>query len=268
MVDNVFDDDEEIIDLTDLLEEGSPPEKTKRTEESRTTMHEPESFDLGREISMEDDVSVEEIDHLADGLDVEVSLTTGEEAALGEFDEPLEASRPNEGDRLSGDDAALDLDDSFRHVDSPEPAAVEEEIILEVEGQEPSWEEAESFSVDTEDIFARDETAEDRDLRVEDSSGPLAAPAEPTDTYEPAPAPSDEVHPKAQQPSEVAFEPRQEIDLEQLSGAVPELLEGIMRPLMQELVAQIVTTTRELLPGIVERVIQEEINKLKRLDIS
>ena len=63
MEDKIF-DDEDIIDLTDLLEEGQPPgerEEPGDQKNAAVSMNEPDSFDLGKEISMEYDVSVDEI---------------------------------------------------------------------------------------------------------------------------------------------------------------------------------------------------------------
>jgi hypothetical protein len=54
--------------------------------------------------------------------------------------------------------------------------------------------------------------------------------------------------------------------LGELKREVPAMLEGVVKPLMVELVREMVTATREQLPGIVEKVIREEIEKLKKLD--
>ena len=52
--------DEEIIDLTDLMEEGEPAKKQPSAEVQGTEkpkVREPETFDLGQEISKDDELS-------------------------------------------------------------------------------------------------------------------------------------------------------------------------------------------------------------------
>ena len=46
---------------------------------------------------------------------------------------------------------------------------------------------------------------------------------------------------------------------------MPAMMEGIVRPVVQELLQEITASTREALPGIVEKVIREEIERLKKL---
>jgi hypothetical protein len=47
---------------------------------------------------------------------------------------------------------------------------------------------------------------------------------------------------------------------------IPAMIEGIIKPVMGELVREVIKATRDILPGIVEKVIREEIEKLKKLD--
>lgn len=100
MEDKILDDDD-IIDLTDLLEEGEPKgRKAKKEAEppARIPLNEPDSFDLGKEISMEYDVSVEEIEQGGESLDIDASLSSGEEIALspesGEGEEIVLSQEP------------------------------------------------------------------------------------------------------------------------------------------------------------------------------
>ena len=44
------------------------------------------------------------------------------------------------------------------------------------------------------------------------------------------------------------------------------MIEGVVRQFMAELVKEIILVSRDQLPGIVEKVIREEIDKLKKLD--
>jgi len=203
-------DDEEIIDLTDLLEEGEipledggelPPEEDKTDVSS--IAQEPETFDLGKEITMEDDVSVEEIESVNNDFDIEVSLSTGEEAALTEEGPKEEA-------------------------ESKVDAGSEEEI-----------KEEEVFSEDTaqvpEDVIPEGEPAIQSEVETDEGMEPGIVGAEP------------------------------EVNIDDIKKDIPVMLEGIVRPIMGELIRELITATREMLPGIVEKVIREEIEKLKKV---
>ncbi|MCD6280217.1 MAG: hypothetical protein J7J85_01240 [Deltaproteobacteria bacterium] len=203
-------DDEEIIDLTDLLEEGEipledggelPPEEDKTDVSS--IAQEPETFDLGKEITMEDDVSVEEIESVNNDFDIEVSLSTGEEAALTEEGPKEEA-------------------------ESKVDAGSEEEI-----------KEEEVFSEDTaqvpEDVIPEGEPAVQSEVETDEGMEPGIVGAEP------------------------------EVNIDDIKKDIPVMLEGIARPIMGELIRELITATREMLPGIVEKVIREEIEKLKKV---
>jgi len=203
-------DDEEIIDLTDLLEEGEipledggelPPEEDKTDVSS--IAQEPETFDLGKEITMEDDVSVEEIESVNNDFDIEVSLSTGEEAALTEEGPKEEA-------------------------ESKVDAGSEEEI-----------KEEEVFSEDTaqvpEDVIPEGEPAVQSEVETDEGMEPGIVGAEP------------------------------EVNIDDIKKDIPVMLEGIVRPIMGELIRELITATREMLPGIVEKVIREEIEKLKKV---
>jgi len=203
-------DDEEIIDLTDLLEEGEipledggelPPEEDKTDVSS--IAQEPETFDLGKEITMEDDVSVEEIESVNNDFDIEVSLSTGEEAALTEEGPKEEA-------------------------ESKVDAGSEEEI-----------KEEEVFSEDTaqvpEDVIPEGEPAVQSEVETDEGMEPEIVGAEP------------------------------EVNIDDIKKDIPVMLEGIVRPIMGELIRELITATREMLPGIVEKVIREEIEKLKKV---
>ena len=102
MADKMLDDDD-IIDLTDLLEEGDTSKKSKGKKEGgagpRQQANEPDSFDLGKEISMEYDVSVEEIEHGGETVDIDASLSPNEEIALTE---EKETDRSRRDDRRYG----------------------------------------------------------------------------------------------------------------------------------------------------------------------
>jgi len=53
--------DDEIIDLTDLMEEGEPTKKRAAGQAAieKTPLREPESFDLGKEISLDDEIALD-----------------------------------------------------------------------------------------------------------------------------------------------------------------------------------------------------------------
>lgn len=210
MNDTIMKEDEEIIDLTDLLEEGEipvedggdlPPEEDKTDVSS--IAQEPETFDLGKEITMEDDVSVEEIESVNNDFDIEVSLSTGEEAALTEEGPKEEAeAKVNAGS---------------------EEEIKEEEVFSEDTAQVP------------EDVIPEGEPAVQSEVKTDEGMETGIVGAEP------------------------------EINLDDIKKDIPVMLEGIVRPIMGELIRELITATREMLPGIVEKVIREEIEKLKKV---
>jgi hypothetical protein len=53
---------------------------------------------------------------------------------------------------------------------------------------------------------------------------------------------------------------------EYLKKGLPEMVESIARPIISELVNEIVASVKGDLPGIIEKVIREEIEKLKKID--
>ncbi|MFY9397476.1 MAG: hypothetical protein WAR22_03845, partial [Desulfomonilia bacterium] len=121
MNDKILDDDD-IIDLTDLLEEGdAKPAKEKKAEGSpmRNLASEPDSFDLGKEISMEYDVSVEEIESDGATLDIDAALSSGEEIALSSNEE-------NSGEFTVSDDGRAEA--GFEFDDAASPAEPERDV--------------------------------------------------------------------------------------------------------------------------------------------
>ncbi len=57
-----------------------------------------------------------------------------------------------------------------------------------------------------------------------------------------------------------------EVARESLMKDIPEMVESIARPVIMELLNEIVTSVKKDLPGIIEKVIREEIEKLKKID--
>jgi cell pole-organizing protein PopZ len=53
---------------------------------------------------------------------------------------------------------------------------------------------------------------------------------------------------------------------ESLAKDIPQMVESIARPVITELVNEIVASVKKDLPGIIEKVIREEIEKLKKID--
>ncbi|MGC9324490.1 MAG: hypothetical protein ACP5G0_07040 [Desulfomonilia bacterium] len=229
--------DDDIIDLTDLLEEGKAPEEpVKEQQHFPRKVTEPDSFDLGKEISMDYDVSVDELEQDAEKIDVDVKLSSNEEAALSP--ETREA----------------------QEMPQEEPSPEEEKVDLSVlEGretaaqaeQEPSGEEPmeHAAAADHEKMEIIRETAKELLPHGEGSE---------------------------EEPSEISVAPEQveaakrdlvfDQALEELKTQMPEILRQTINPLIAELVKEIMATTREQLPDIVEKVIREEIAKLKKLD--
>lgn len=241
MEDKILDDDD-IIDLTDLLEEGEPKGgKAKKEAEppAGTLLNEPDSFDLGKEISMEYDVSVEEIEQGGESLDIDAGLSSGEEIALSpESEEGEEIVLPQE----PGGDIEFDFGDS-----EPKGKKSREAFIQEDPEGVPVQDAGKAALEMDEDLFAAADTGvEERpaqdaghDILREFSEDAKAAKVQ------------------GSVPEDVLGDLRQEI---------PGMLEEMARPIMSELVRELVMTTREQLPGIIEKVIREEIEKLKKLD--
>ena len=55
--------------------------------------------------------------------------------------------------------------------------------------------------------------------------------------------------------------------VDELKAEMPALLESMVRPLIGEMVKEMMNVAKEQLPGVVEKVIQEEIEKLKKIDV-
>lgn len=271
MEDKIFDDDD-IIDLTDLLEEGEPSKKDKAMYEDATDLkahvNEPDSFDLGKEISMEYEVSVEEIDHGGEGLDMDVSLSSNEKVVLaGERDG--EEAMPEPG---------FVFDDDLPPASGPADLAAEEDDTLPEETQDDTYvisEEEERGELDlggpeaSETVFEEDKPLEPS-LEVEEFSGlegELETPARQEEAPEIDPYEDEAEAAAEKEPARDMIPPRvSEESLAGLRREMPVMLESIVRPLMAELVREMISATREQLPGIVEKVIREEIEKLKKLD--
>ncbi len=273
MEDKILDDDD-IIDLTDLLEEGEPKRgNTKKEAEppARTPSHEPDSFDLGKEISMEYDVSVEEIEQGGGSLDMDAGLSSGEEIALsqegGEGEEIVLSQEPEgeiefdfgdtgPGEKKSGGAPSQEKPEEISVEEPGEPALeMDEDLSAAADSgveEQPVERPAEDAGGDTLREFPEDTGAEEP-LSVEDEPADQAA-EEIGEKNDPAPVPGEA---RGAVPEDVLGDLRQEI---------PGMLEEMVRPIMSELVRELVMTTREQLPGIIEKVIREEIEKLKKLD--
>lgn len=268
MEDKILDDDD-IIDLTDLLEEGQPPQDKKISDVgggSPANANEPDSFDLGKEISMEYDVSVEEIEHGDENLDIDVSLSSNEEEALthekAQEDDAIQLE--DTGESL---ESALDDDASLEGID----LTVDEQEIVTLDDKE------DTFSVSEQDLEAGSGTSElDMPVQEEVSAQDSSSAGQEEGMFDMGEALTDEPDrivaedkgEELQAEAETQELPRMNSDevIRELSKEIPNILEGVVRPLMAELVKEIITVSREQLPGIVEKVIREEIGKLKKLD--
>ena len=249
---NLLEDD--IIDLTDLLEEGSPPKKPQQADTRKRVVNEPDSFDLGKEISMDYDVSIEEIENdstvLANDTPLDFDKKPGKQPKLEEdmsdlLKEPL-GSIESEID--------LAMQDKFEEVSL---TAKEEEVLLSETPAE------EMPSIKTEEAAALNEefpAPPEEPVRVQEVSIPASTPSP---IQEP---PSVQVEiPKVGIPIDMPTEAILEAVITEFRKEMPALLEGIVRPVVKELIQEIISSTREVIPGIVEKVIREEIEKLKKL---
>lgn len=271
MADKILDDDD-IIDLTDLLEEGAPKKKEKEKKGGPSTpANEPDSFDLGKEISMEYEVSVEEIEQGSEGLDIDASLSSHEEVALTQ-----EKVEEESAHALGKTEEAL-FDDTgekgTEKIDLPDDDA--EPLLGKEEDNVKAGSETESVGIfDTVPEKAVGKEAEEpisevvpiiESIEVSDAlESTIKVPEGVTNIMQNGKEPEGELSPvlaqnfvRPQMTEDILGELRQE---------VPAMLEGIAKPLISELVKEMVTATREQLPGIVEKVIREEIEKLKKLD--
>lgn len=274
MADKMLDDDD-IIDLTDLLEEGDTSKKNQGKKEgsarSRSLANEPDSFDLGKEISMEYDVSVEEIEHGGEAVDIDASLSANEEIALTE--EKEEASLMPEdtagGSELDLDEAAtkiLEEDAIPSDKLDPSPGGSQEDsygIPDENVEKELEISDVEGAAIEIEEVAAEPDPVKE-DLGVFDGEEMILE--------DPKPAPAGirsmeiDMAVDAGPFQEEASSGISAEDLAELRQEIPGLVEAVVTPLISELVKEIIAATREQLPGIVEKVIREEIDKLKKLD--
>lgn len=280
MNDKILDDDD-IIDLTDLLEEGDAnPGKEKKAEgpSARTPANEPDSFDLGREISMEYDVSVEEIESEGEGLDMNADLSSGEEMALS----PEEGGGPELAVSDDGHgEVTFDFDDaSPARAPEPEvqPAGSEpvlsgsdeaETFVIDEEGDLGDEVQADAPGETVEELLMEDVSLDFSDERVSESAPDSRYEEETPDagTGDEEAIPEDEDGlPAGDVPMEQAGTAFPAEALDDLRQEIPAMLESVLRPLVSELVRETIASTREQLPGIIERVIREEIEKLKKLD--
>ncbi|MBN1635517.1 MAG: hypothetical protein JW920_03350, partial [Deltaproteobacteria bacterium] len=203
MVDNTIEEDDVIIDLTDLLEEG---ESFKKDAENldifqhTRTKNEPDTFDLGKEISMEDDVQADDIDNADERLDIDAFLSSNEEDALAE-EKPLDFS----SSLFEEDLKETDLSDS--------PAEVETE-------------EAET---DFTDIFEQENLDLSGDIETEELPEDSIGFAEELIHTEKAGA-FDQVSVQ-----NYASEPQKDAALDGLHQEIPAMLEDVARPLIAEL---------------------------------
>jgi cell pole-organizing protein PopZ len=255
--------EDEIIDLTDLLEEGKAPSKIQQGVAQRKRVNEPDSFDLGKEISMEYDVSVEEIEHDAEAISMDKSPSLGEETL--------------DRDKLKNDVPDLSKESSLR--------GIETEIDMAIEDKE-KYEEV-SLTSNEQEMLLKEGPAEESHALIEEKASPIEpeSKASPEETRQAEAIPEPVTHmPEAARdetsrglggtegynaPSfnvgSIPTEAITEALKSEIKKDMPTLLEGIIRPLVKELLQDIIASTRDALPPIVEKVIREEIEKLKKL---
>lgn len=250
---NLLEDD--IIDLTDLLEEGSPPKKTDQEPVRKKVVAEPDSFDLGKEISMDFDVSIEEIEQEGPALADELHREREEIPQDRPVTEEIVEVRPKESLR----DIEAEIDMAMQETIEEVTLTKNEEEVLLSEGpveEIPSPPE-EVHSPPVEEPQAHVE-------EIEQVSWDEPAPEPPSHPVrEPLGAPVE--MPQAVVSPAVPPEAIVEAVVSEFRRDMPALLEGIVRPVVQELLQEIISSTREALPGIVEKVIREEIERLKKL---
>lgn len=272
MEDKILDDDD-IIDLTDLLEEGEPKKKEREKKTgSPSHANEPDSFDLGKEISMEYEVSVEEIEQGSEGIDIDASLSSNEEVALtrekeggedtlkaGETGETIFDDNRERGmveADLSGDGSS----EAILQEDEKSVCAGSEKDVVDILEAVPEKTEGKAAGEPIQESVA--EVGSVMELIAEK---PVIE--EPKDVSNIIPGGKEPgAGLSSESVRELVLPQMTEKVIDELKNEVPAMLEGIVKPLIAELVKEMVVATREHLPGIVEKVIREEIEKLKKLD--
>ncbi len=246
--------EDDIIDLTDLLEEGSPPKKPQQADIRKKVVNEPDSFDLGKEISMDYDVSIEEIENnstvRAHDTPLDFDKKPGKQPKTDDILDDL-LKEP-----LGGIESEIDLamKDKLEEVSL---TAKEEEVLLS-EGlveEIPSIKKEEAAALNEEFPAPPIEP-----VRLQEVPIPMSMPSpmqEPPSAYEEMP--------KIGIPADMPTEAILDAVITEFRKEMPALLEGILRPVVKELFKEIISSTREVIPGIVEKVIHEEIEKLKKL---
>lgn len=265
MKDKILDDDD-IIDLTDLLEEGDPKQGKEKKDTGapvRPPAREPDSFDLGKEISMEYDVSVEEIEHGPEKLDIDASLSSNEEVALS-------TGKEDSGEIVLSEEPAGEVEFDFGDAGTTGREKAEESL------HDFRTEKVEAASGEQASDAAFDFDAGD-EIRLERGAGNDPA-LEHAGEFEPAPHSLEEQEPVHHMAGQgISGEIDREAAgpagghlaadaLDEAKKEIPAMLEGIVRPIITEIARELVAATREQLPGIVEKIIREEIEKLKKLD--
>lgn len=265
MEENILIEDD-IVDLTDLLEEGSPPSKPKDNF-SRKRMNEPDSFDLGKEISMEYEVSVEEIeqDGAASGTGKAIDKVMKSEIQV---DDP---------GAKAGKEPLLDIEKEIDQAiqDKFEDVSLtlkEEEMLLKDEPLEEPVPVEKTDKLEVEPLMETEPASAD----LPPGSAEKAVDSELESLLEDKPVPEEiqDIEPETLSTvPEAAAAPSLSLPAEAVTGALieelkkemPALLESIMRPLIKELVQEVVVAARDALPSLVEKVIREEIEKLKKI---
>jgi hypothetical protein len=246
--------EDDIIDLTDLLEEGSPPKKPQQADTRKKAVNEPDSFDLGKEISMDYDVSIEEIENDSTLLANDAPLDfdkkpAGQPKSVDALDDLLK-------EPLGSIESEIDLamKDKFEEVSL---TAKEEEVLL----SEAPVEEIPEIKKEEAAVLSEEFQAPlEEPVRLQE----VSIPASTQPPIEEPPSVQVEM-PKVGIPVDMPTEAILDAVITEFRKEMPALLEGIVRPVVKELLQEIISSTREVIPGIVEKVIREEIEKLKKL---
>lgn len=247
--------EDDIIDLTDLLEEGSPPKKPQAAELPKKRVTEPDSFDLGKEISMDYDVSIEEIENDSTMLASGGSLDLGKKpkAGIKAADDLSDILKEPLGGIESEIDSVLK--------DKPDEVSLtarEEEVLLQ---EAPLVEEPPLVAEEKAALMEEAPVAEEEPIPMKEQ--PMAEPTVPVLETESRAAQREA--PRISLPVDMPVEAILDAVIAEFKKDMPVLLEGIVRPVVKELIQEVISSTREALPGIVEKVIKEEIDKLKKI---
>jgi len=251
------DTEEEIIELTDIAEEGHPPELVEEDIEGLEELLLDEEEGAKKEEATSEEEK--EVDKLAEGEDLVSEYPSGKEEA-GEETLLMKKMEVTLGEEP---EPSIDLEEEFKLDEALEEIeeAVSEEgekVVEEEVAQEPEP------SIDLEEEFKLDEALEEIEEAVsEEGTGELEEPlleevVEKEDQAKLEPA--EEILPDMAPAEEIVEEEEEEIK-EEAPAISEEKIEAILTKVVSDVLERV---AKEVLPEVAEKIIREEIDALKK----